>query len=414
MRVDGGAQALFCVAMRTESLTLSRPLLPSRRTAAVMAAFALAVLGNASAQEPAAGTSVPDPLNLAAPYGYILDSDTGIELYCKRCHEPIIPASMSKLMVYYLVFERIKDGRLSLDDEFTVSEHAWRTGGAGTDGSTMFLALGSRVRVEDLIRGAVVQSGNDACIVLAEGIAGSEEAFAAEMTARAKELGLQDSTFANATGLDHPDQRMSSADIGKLGAMIIEQFPEFYPIFSEPEFTWNGIRQYNRNPLMREIPGADGIKTGHLSASGFGLAGSAVRDGERRVIVIQGMESESVRRQEGARVMRAAFADFESVQLVSAGSVVATAEVWLGEQSSVPLVVNETVSTGLHNNSRRSLSAVVHFTGPLEAPVAEGDQVGELVFTADGMAEKRVPVFAGASVKRLGLIGRAIAGLGGG
>lgn len=399
--------------MRTESPALSRSLLRLGRASALAASIAVALAGHASAQEPGPADASADPLNLAAPYGYILDSDTGIELYCKHCHEPIIPASMSKLMVYYLVFERIKDGRLSLDDEFTVSEHAWRTGGAGTDGSTMFLELGSRVRVEDLLRGAIIQSGNDACIVLAEGIAGSEPAFAEEMTARAKEIGLQNSTFANATGLDDPKQRMSAADIGKLGAMIIEQFPEFYQIFSESEFTWNGIRQYNRNPLMREIPGADGIKTGHLSVSGFGLAGSAVREGERRVIVLQGMESEAVRRQEGARVMRAAFADFESVQLVSAGAEVATAEVWLGERESVPLVVNDSVSTGLHTNSRRSLSAVVHYTGPLEAPITEGDQVGELVFTADGMAEKRIPVVAGASVKRLGLLGRAIAGLGG-
>ncbi len=371
-------------------------------------AAAAMMAGNVSAQE--AGTA--DPLNLAAPYGYILDSDTGVELYCKQCHEPLIPASMSKLMVYYLVFERIQEGRLSLDDEFRVSEHAWRTGGAGTDGSTMFLELNSRVRVEDLIRGAVIQSGNDACIVLAEGISGSEAAFAEEMTARARELGLANSTFANATGLDHPNQRMSAADIGQLGAMIIDKFPEFYPIFSEPEFTWNGIRQFNRNPLMREIAGADGIKTGHLSASGFGLVGSALREGERRVIVLQGMESETERRQEGSRVMRAAFADFEAVPLVSAGAQVGVAEVWLGQEQSVPLVVAEDLEVGLHVNSKRSLSAVVHYTGPLEAPVMEGDVVGELVFSANGMGERRLPVLAGASVKRLGLFGRAIAGLG--
>ncbi len=376
--------------------------------------FSTAALAQQTPQvSDAPAPAVTDPLGLMAPYAFILDSDLGVELYCKDCHTPIVPASMSKLMVYYLVFERIQDGRLALDDEFTVSEHAWRTGGAGTDGSTMFLELNSRVRVEDLIRGAVIQSGNDACIVLAEGIAGSEAAFAEEMTTRARELGLENSSFANATGLDHPDQRMSAADIGRLGALLIENFPEFYPIFSEPEFTWNGIRQFNRNPLMREIPGADGIKTGHLSVSGYGLAGSALREGERRVIVLQGMESEAMRRQEGARAMRAAFNDFESVQLVAAGAEVATAEVWLGEAKTVPLVVTEDVETGLHVDSKRSLSAVVRYMGPLEAPVVQGDVVGELVFTANGMAERRIPLVAGASVDRLGLVGRALAGLGG-
>lgn len=363
---------------------------------------------HASAQE------LPDPLSLQAPYGFIMDADTGVELYCKACREPIIPASMSKLMVYYMVFERIQDERLSLDDEFTVSEHAWRTGGAGTDGSTMFLELNSRVRVEDLIRGAVVQSGNDACIVLAEGISGSEAAFAEAMTRRARELGLENSSFVNATGLDAPGQRMSVADIGLLGALLIERFPEFYPIFSEAEFTWNGIRQFNRNPLMREIPGADGIKTGHLSVSGFGLAGSAVRDGERRIIVLQGLESEEKRRQEGARVMRAAFNDFEAVQLVGADVHVGDAEVWLGVDATTPLVVRDAVEIGLHVNSRESLSAIVRYDGPLVAPVAEGDVVGEVVFSADGMSEVTAPVVVGASVERLGLIGRAFAGMKGG
>ena len=414
--IDGGELEAFSVSMRSATASLSRREFGVRRWT-VFSLLAAACAPSIYAQSPVDAVPSPeqaavvDPLNLRAPYGYIMDADTGVELYCKQCNTPLIPASMSKLMVYYLVFERIQDGRLSLDDEFTVSEHAWRTGGAGTDGSTMFLDLGSRVRVEDLIRGAVVQSGNDACIVLAEGIAGTEGAFADMMTARARELGLNQSTFANATGLDHPEQRMSAADIGLLSTLIIERFPEFYPIFSEPEFTWNGIRQFNRNPLMREIPGADGVKTGHLSASGYGLAGSAERDGERRVIVLQGMESEAVRRQEGARVMRAAFNDFEAVQFVEAGAQVGTADVWLGVTETVPLVVSEGFSAGLHVSSKGSLSAVVQYTGPIEAPVTEGDVIGELVLTADGMATQRLPVTAGASVARRGLIGRAIAGL---
>jgi serine-type D-Ala-D-Ala carboxypeptidase (penicillin-binding protein 5/6) len=355
-----------------------------------------------------------DPLNTNAPYAYILDGDTGTPLYCKKCHEPMVPASMSKLMLYYLVFERLKSGRLKLTDEFTVSEHAWRTGGAGTDGSTMFLQLNSKVSVENLLKGAIIQSGNDACIVLAEGISGSEEAFAREATARARELGLDNSTFANATGLDHPDHRMTAADIGRIGYLIVSQFPEFYPWFAERTFEWNGIRQPNRNPLLREVTGADGIKTGHLSVSGYGLVGSAVRDGKRRIIVMNGLASETERRQEASRVMRVAFTDFETKTLVKAGTEVATADVWLGEDASVPLVATQDVTVGMHVDAQRSTKAVVVYKGPLNAPLKQGDVVGDLVITAGGMPEIRVPVAAGASVKKLGLFGRAVVGLRGG
>jgi D-alanyl-D-alanine carboxypeptidase (penicillin-binding protein 5/6) len=355
-----------------------------------------------------------DPLNTNAPYAYILDGDTGMPLYSKRGDEPFIPASMSKLMLYYIVFERIRDGRLKLEDEFTVSEHAWRTGGAGTDGSTMFLPLGSKVSVENLLRGAIVVSGNDACIVLAEGIAGSEAAFAREATARARELGMMNSTFTNATGLDDPDHRMSAHDIALISYRIITDFPQFYPMFSESSFTWNRITQPNRNPLLKEMDGADGVKTGHLAAAGYGLVGSAVRDGERRIVVLQGLTSETERRKEGPRVMRAAFVDFRSSSVVGKGTQVAEAEVWLGEKKTVPLVAAQDVSVGLHVAALKQLKSTVVYKGPLLAPVKEGDIVGELLIGAPGMTEIRVPVAAGASVNKLGLIGRALVGLRGG
>jgi D-alanyl-D-alanine carboxypeptidase (penicillin-binding protein 5/6) len=363
---------------------------------------------------PAVEALAADPLNTNAPYAYILDGDTGQQLYSKNGDEKIIPASMSKLMVYYLVFERIRDGRLKLEDEFTVSENAWRKGGAGTAGSTMFLRLNSKVSVENLLRGAVIQSGNDACIVLAEGLAGSEEAFAREMTAKGQEIGLKNSTFTNATGLDDPGHRMSVADIALLGYRLIKDFPQFYPMFSETEFTWNGITQPNRNPLLREMDGADGIKTGHLSASGYGLVGSAVRDGKRRIIVLQGLSSESERRSEGARVMRAAFVDFQTVDLVAKDAEVATANVWLGEAETVKLVATAQASAGLHANALKGVRSIVVYKGPLIAPVTAGDVVGELVITAPGTPEIRVPVAAQTSVKKLGLIGRAMVGLRGG
>lgn len=352
-----------------------------------------------------------DPLNTAATYAYILDGDTGLPLYSKKGDEPMVPASMSKLMLYYMVFERIKAGRLAMTDEFTVSEHAWRTGGAGTDGSTMFLPIHSKVTVQDLLKGAVIVSGNDACIVLAEGLFGSEEAYARQATARGKELGLTNSTFANSTGLDDPRHRMSAHDIAVLAFRIIKDFPEFYPMFSEPEFTFNKTRQYNRNPLLRELDGADGVKTGHLSVSGYGLVGSAVRDGKRRIIVLNGLSSETERKKEGPRVMRSAFLDFTSATLVKKGAQVAVADVWLGEQAQVPLLAAEEYALGLHLDAVDKIKGEVVYKGPLYAPIKEGDVVGDLIVTAPGTQPRRIPVTAGATVNQLGFFAKAMQGL---
>jgi len=380
--------------------------------AALVASSALAQPApQTPAQPDPAAQFAADPLNTNAPYAFILDGDTGLPLYSKNGDAPIIPASMSKLMLYYIVFERIRDGRLKMEDEFTVSEHAWRTGGAGTDGSTMFLPLGSKASVENLLRGAVIVSGNDACIVLAEGISGSEEAFAREATARARELGMMNSTFANATGLDNPGHRMSARDIAIISHRIIKDFPQYYPMFAEASFTWNNITQPNRNPLLKELDGADGVKTGHLAAAGFGLVGSAVREGQRRIVVLQGLTSETERRKEAPRVMRSAFVDFKSSKLVDKGAEVAVADVWLGEKETVPLVASQDVSVGLHVSALKQIKSTVVYKGPLLAPVKEGDIVGELLITAPGTGEIKIPVAAGASVNKLGLIGRALVGL---
>jgi D-alanyl-D-alanine carboxypeptidase (penicillin-binding protein 5/6) len=352
-----------------------------------------------------------DPLNTSATYAFIMDGDNGIPLYSKRGDEAMIPASMSKLMLYYMVFERIKAGRLKLTDQFTVSEHAWRTGGAGTDGSTMFLPIHSSVSVQDLLKGAIIVSGNDACIVLAEGLFGSEEAYARQATARAKELGMTASRFANATGLDDPGHRMSAHDIATIAYRIIHDFPEYYPMFSEPEFTFNKTRQYNRNPLLRELPGSDGVKTGHLSVSGFGLVGSAIRDGHRRIIVLNGLENETARKTEAPRVMRSAFLDFTAAKLVSKGAEVAVADVWLGEAEKVSLVSTEDYAIGLHLDAVDKVRGEVVYKGPLAAPVKEGDIVGELIITAPGTAPKKIPVAAAKTVNQLGIIGKAMAGL---
>ncbi len=379
--------------------------------AAILTASAVAQPGPAPTPAPAGQPVAGDPLNTGATFAYILDGDTGLPLYSKRGDEPMVPASMSKLMLYYMVFERLKAGRISMTDEFTVSEHAWRTGGAGTDGSTMFLPIHSKVTVEDLLKGAVIVSGNDACIVLAEGLFGSEEAYARQATARGKELGLTASTFLNSTGLDAPGHRMSAHDIAVLAHRIIVDFPEYYPMFREPEFTFNKTRQYNRNPLLRELDGADGVKTGHLSVSGYGLVGSAVREGKRRIIVLNGLPSETARKQEGPRVMRSAFLDFTSATLVKKGAQVAVADVWLGEQDKVPLVASEDYAIGLHLDALAGIKAEVVYKSPLISPVKEGDVVGDLVITAPGLAEKRIPVAAGGTVNQLGFFGKAMRGL---
>ncbi len=383
--------------------------------------LAAALVASSAVAQPPAPAPVPapdptaqlaaDPLNTSASYAFIMDGDAGIPLYSKHGDEPMIPASMSKLMLYYMTFERLKAGRLTMTDEFTVSEHAWRTGGAGTDGSTMFLPLNSRVSVSDLLKGAIIVSGNDACIVLAEGLFGSEEAYARAATARAKELGMNSSTFANATGLDDPRHRMSAHDIALIAFRIIKDFPEYYPMFREPEFTFNKTRQYNRNPLLRELDGADGVKTGHLSVSGYGLVGSAVREGKRRIIVLNGLASETERKQEGPRVMRSAFLDFTASTLVNKGAEVGVADVWHGEQEKVSLIATESYATGLHMDALPKIKGTVVYKTPLMAPVKEGDVVGELVISAPGTPDKKIPVAAGKAVNELGLFGKAMAGL---
>lgn len=379
--------------------------------AVLLTTTAIAQPGPAPAAPDPGMHTAGDPLNTNAPYAFIMDGDNGIPLYSKNGDEPMVPASMSKLMLYYMVFERLKAGRLTMTDEFNVSEHAWRTGGAGTDGSTMFLPIHSKVTVQDLLKGAIIVSGNDACIVLAEGLFGSEEAYARQATARGKELGLTGSTFANATGLDDPRHKMSAHDIALLAYRIIKDFPEYYPMFSEPEFTFNKTRQYNRNPLLRELQGSDGVKTGHLKVSGFGLVGSAVREGKRRIIVLNGLGSETERKTEGPRVMRSAFLDFTSATLVKKGAEVAIADVWLGEQDKVPLVATEDYAIGLHLDAVDGVKGEVVYKGPLSAPVKEGDVVGELVITAPGTAPRKIPVAAGATVNQLGFFGKAMLGL---
>lgn len=357
-----------------------------------------------------AGTSA-SAYETEADHALILDNETGIVLFEKEAESPMIPASMTKIMTAYMVFERLSDGRLSVDDTFTVSERAWREGGWASGGSTMGLAIGEDVSVMDLLHGMIVQSGNDACIVLAEGISGTEEAFAIEMTSTAQELGLSTASFKNATGLLAEDHEISAYDLARLSDMVIQRFPEYYAIYNVRDFTWSGIRQPNRNPLLSRFQGADGLKTGHLEASGYGLVGSAVVDGTRRTIVINGMESETARAQEAERIMRSAFREFSVATPYSAGDEIGAVSVWLGSDDTVGLVVDQDVQLGFENANRRDLKAEIVLPASISAPVTAGDVVGSLMITDGEIVLAEYPVSAAESVSRKGLVARAFEGL---
>ncbi|TVR80836.1 MAG: D-alanyl-D-alanine carboxypeptidase [Rhodospirillales bacterium] len=350
-------------------------------------------------------------IETAARHAILIDTTTGAILLEKDADVPMPPASMSKIMTAFMVFERLSEGRLSLTDVLTVSENAWRKGGAASGGSTMFLEPNSQVTVEDLLRGVIVQSGNDASIVLAEGLAGSEAGFAAEMTVRARELGLIDSTFRNATGLPDPEHRMSARDIARVAQRIIEGFPQFYQYYSETEFTYNGIRQGNRNPLLYRDVGADGLKTGFTRESGYGLAASA-RQGDRRLIlVVNGLESARQRTQETERLMSWGFREFENYQLATEGEAIAEAEVWLGTARKVPLVGEHGLVVTLPRVARPEMTVAVRYDGPVPAPIERGQQIGTMVVRAPGVPDAEIPLLAGESVERLGLFRRLFAAL---
>lgn len=371
-------------------------------------AFLLAMFGSFAAAPALAQDSAFDT---RASHAVILDYDTGAVLFSKNGDIPMPPASMSKLMTALMVFEALEDGRLSMDDMLPVSETAWRRGGAASGSSTMFLDLNSRASVRDLLQGIIVQSGNDACIVVAEALGGTEENFSLMMTQRARELGLESANFANSTGWPHPEHRISAHDLARLAQIIIRDYPQYYEFYAQPVFTYNGIRQFNRNPLIGSMQGADGLKTGRTDEAGFGLTASAVRDGQRRIVVFNGMETERARADEAERLMRAAFTEFELVRLVEAGQEAGAAQVYMGRAREVPLRAVEALSFGVHRRDRADVRAEIVYEGPLRAPIAQGDVVAQLqVSTPDGRAFS-VPLEAAADVPRKGLLGRAGQGL---
>jgi len=346
---------------------------------------------------PAAGA----PIETRAKQAILMDLETGAVLFEKNADDIMVPASMSKLMTLAVLYSRLKDGRLTLDDTFHVSEKAWRM-----TGSKMFVRVDTEVRIEDLIRGIIVQSGNDACVVVAEGISGSEEAFGREMTRYGREIGLEKSTFVNSHGIPEPDHVMTARELAQLTKHIITEYPEFYHYFAELEFTWSDITQPNRNPLLYADIGADGLKTGHTEVSGYGLAASAVQEGRRLILVVHGLANENERSTEAQRLMRTGFRDFKSYPLFAAGDIVGTARVWQGSRGDVALEIREPVTVVLQPDDRKQMVVSINYVGPLPAPIDSGAQVAELKVTAPNGLTLTKPLFASESVSTMGFFGK--------
>ncbi|SFP67347.1 D-alanyl-D-alanine carboxypeptidase family protein [Tranquillimonas alkanivorans] len=339
-----------------------------------------------------------------ASAAYVYDVTIGTELLDKNADVPLPPASMSKLMTLNMLFEALRDGRVSMDTRFGVSTRAKEMGG-----STMFLNERDRPTVEELIQGIIVQSGNDACVVVAEGLAGSEEAFARLMNQRAEDLGMDQSTFANASGWPDPNHRMSMRDLGILATRLITEFPEYYGYFAQEEFGFDGRapqNRFNRNPLLGLGIGADGLKTGHTSEAGYGLVGSASQGDRRIVFVITGLESEEARADEAERIVNWAFRQFVEKTVIEPGEQVAVADVWLGNAREVGLVAPDKVSLLVPALQQDAIEAEVTYTGPFDAPIAEGQELAELVIRLDGLPDTRVPLVADRAVAKAGFVPR--------
>ncbi|HEY5337827.1 MAG TPA: D-alanyl-D-alanine carboxypeptidase family protein [Rhizomicrobium sp.] len=358
-------------------------------------------------------------IDTSAEHGLLMDGN-GQVLWAKNAFTPMPPASMSKLMTIELLFQRLKDGRVHLTDTFPVSEAAWKTGG-----SKGFTQVGAHLTVEDLIQRIIVVSGNDACVVVAEALGGTTENFVAMMNTRAKQLGLTQSHFVNPDGLpDPPGQLMSALDLAALARHLINDYPEYYHYFSVRSYTTSDdgkqITQPNRDMVLENLPGADGLKTGHTDISGYGITASAKRGNQRLILVLNGLRYPQYsndyfpnikRAEEASRILDLAFREFRSYQIATAGQVVGTAPVWQGTSDSVPLTVSKAVATTMQVDSRAGMKVVVHYDGPIKAPIAKGQQLGTLEITAPDFPTMRVPLVAAASVDRAGIFGRIFLGL---
>lgn len=369
-------------------------------SASLIATSCLALIASA----PLAAAAVPT-IDTAAQTAIVIDYDTGAVLYDKNAEQRIPPASMSKIMTAYVVYSYLKAGRVKLDDTLPVSQKAWAK--HKTNESNMFVPLGAQVKVEDLIRGMIIQSGNDACVVLAEGLAGSTDAFVEQMNQTAQKLGLKDSHFADVDGLPDPDEYVTAHDLAILAADLIRDFPEYFHYDSEKEFTYNGIKQGNRNPLLYKDLGVDGMKTGHTEEAGYGITVTALRGGRRIVEVLSGMKSMNARSQESEKLLSWAYREWADYKLVKAGDPIDDAPVWLGTTATVPATVKSDLLVSLPRNARSSMKVSVAYDHPAPAPVAQGQQVGTLQVTANDMTPVQVPLVAAKPVDKVGGLSRA-------
>jgi len=367
-------------------------------------------------------TTAGAALATAAEHAVLMDGDNGQVLWAKDAFTATPPASMSKLMTLELLFHEMKDGRVKPTDTFPVSENAWKT-----QGSKMFVELGSRISVENLIRGIIIDSGNDACVVVAESLGGTEDGFVDMMNSRAKKLGLNNSHFVNPNGLpDPPGQLMSVADLGKLAFHLIHDYPDYYHFFSERSFVWHNIPQQNRDAVLDMLPGTDGLKTGHTDAAGYGIVVSTVQHGQRLILVLNGLRypqldkmdaaaqdwhGVKLRAEEAARVMGLAFREFRHYELFKQDDVVGNAVVWQGTSDTVPVKLAGPLAVTLQVDSRPGMKVALSYDGPVQAPIAKGQQIGVLKVTAPDSPEFIVPVYAASAVPSAGLFGRIFLGI---
>ncbi|OYQ37737.1 D-alanyl-D-alanine carboxypeptidase [Niveispirillum lacus] len=345
-------------------------------------------------------------LDTIAREAILVDAETNMVLFAKNADERMPTSSMSKVATAYMLFERVKEGRLSLDDTLPVSERAWKV-----QGSKMFVELGNNIKVEDLVRGMVIQSGNDACVVLAEGMSGTEEAFAAAMTKRMRELGLTNTNLTNASGMPDPNHYSTARDLSILARHLIRDFPDHYHYYSELDFTYHGIKQGNRNPLLYRNMGVDGIKTGHTEAAGYGLIASGERDGRRLILVVNGLPNMQARADESARILEWGWREFDNVTLFKAGETVDSLPVWLGVTPTVPLVIQDQVKITMTHDQKQKMKVSVKADAPVPAPVKKGTRLATLTIAAPGMDTLELPLLAGTDIEQLGLFGRMGAAL---
>ena len=386
--------------MALEASTSRKLQIGPARSPGLLAALVAAAVGLAGIAY-AANNSVQGPkkeeggFDGDAPTAILIEASSGSVLFEKNADELRAPSSMMKLMTAEVVFRALKQGEINPADEYHVSENAWRKGGAPAGGSTMFAAIHSKISVSDLLRGAIIQSGNDACMVLAEGIAGNERAFAETMTKRARELGLTRSTFANSNGLPDPGNKMTVRELAMLARHIIQTYPEMYKLFGEKEFTWNKIRQQNRNPLLNSLEGADGLKTGYTKEGGYGMVGSAVQNGIRLIVVVNGLEDPDDRASEAKKMLEWGFRNFEARALFAARQPIGYAKVF---------------EVMVHKNGNDKLIARLVYNGPVRAPVESGQQIGIVRVWRAGNIAMEAPVYAGESVGMGSTMRRAIDG----